>query len=74
MPIMSREGRTYTRGVRTRKPWVIAVVALFTVFALIVFVLASASVGVPSETSLPLIVLAAIAFRAFRNRRGRVAG
>ena len=70
----ARYGRAYTRGVRTRKPWVVAVVVLFTVFALIVFVLASATVGVPSEISLPLLVLAAIAFRSVKNRRARVAG
>jgi hypothetical protein len=60
--------------VRTRKPWVVAVAVLVTVFAVIVFVLASATVGVPSETSLPLLVLAAIAFRSVKNRRARVAG
>jgi len=59
--------------VRTHKPWVVAIVLLFTVFAVIVFVLASATVGVPSEISLPLLVLAAIAFRSVKNRRARVA-
>jgi hypothetical protein len=60
--------------VSTRKPWVVAVGVLFLVFAVVLFVLASAAVDVPSEVSLPLIVLAAIAFRMFRNRRGRVTG
>jgi len=60
--------------VHTRKPWVVAVVVLFTILALVVFVLASATVGVPSEISLPLLVLAAIAFRSIKSRRARVAG
>src|SRR3954471_12662339 len=68
-----QRGRAYTGRVRTRKPWVVAIVVLFTVFAVIVFVLASATVGVPSEISLPLLVLAAIAFRSVKNRRARVA-
>jgi len=59
--------------VRTRNPWVLAVAGVFTVVALIVFVLASAAVGVPSEVSVPLIVLAALAYRSFKNRGGRVA-
>jgi hypothetical protein len=59
--------------VNTRKPWVVAVVGVFTVFTVIVFVLASANVGIPSEISLPLIVLAAIAFRSFKNRCRHVA-
>lgn len=58
----------------TRKPWVVAALGLFTVLALIVFVLAAATVGIPSEVSLPLIVLAAIAFRSFHKRRQRIAG
>jgi len=66
--------RAYNRGVSTRKPWDVAIVVLLVVFAVVVFVLLSAAVGVPSEISLPLLVLAAIAFRAFRNRRGHVAG
>jgi hypothetical protein len=57
-----------------RKPWPVAVVVALMVVALIVLVLAGATVGVPSELSIPLIVLAAIAFRSFKNRRGRVAG
>jgi len=59
--------------VGTRKPWVVAVVAVSTVLAVIVFVLAAATVGVPSEVSLPLIVLAAIAFRSLRKTRTRAA-
>jgi hypothetical protein len=51
----------------------VAVVGLVTVVALIVFVLASATVDVPSEVSLPLILLATLAFRSFKNRGGRVA-
>lgn len=51
----------------------VAAAGLFTVVALIVFVLAGATVGVPSEVSLPLIVLAALVFRSFKNRGGRVA-
>lgn len=57
----------------TDKPWVVAVVGLFTIFAVIVSVLGAANVGVPSEVSLPLIVLAAIGFRSFKNRRRRAA-
>ena len=58
----------------THNPWILAVLGLFIIVAVIIFVLAAATVGVPSETSLPLIVLAAIAFRSFKNRRGRVVG
>jgi hypothetical protein len=43
---------------------------LFTVFAVIAFVLACATVGVPSETSVPLLILLAfISLGSFRNRR-----
>jgi hypothetical protein len=43
---------------------------LFTVFALIVFVLASATMGVPSETSVPLLILLVlVSFGSFKNRR-----
>ena len=44
---------------------------LLTIAAVIVFVLAAALAGVPSEISLPLIVLAAFAVRTFRKRRQR---
>jgi hypothetical protein len=55
--------------VSTRKPWVVAVVGLFTVVAVIAFVLASAMIGVPSETSVPLLILLAfISLGSFRNR------
>jgi len=75
-PISRRTRAKHWAGleVHTRKPWVVAVVVLFTVVALTVFVLASATVGVPSEISLPLLVLAAIAFRSVKNRRARRAG
>jgi len=42
---------------------------LFTVFALIAFVLASAAMGVPSETSVPLLIAVLVAFGSFKNRR-----
>jgi len=58
--------------VDTRNPWVVAGVGSFIVVALVVFVLLSAAVDVPSEISLPLIVLAALAIRSFRNRRRHV--
>jgi hypothetical protein len=57
--------------VGARKPWVLAVVGLFTTFVVILFVLASAAIDIPSEVSLPLIVLAAVLLRSFKNRRER---
>jgi hypothetical protein len=59
--------------VNTRRPWVLAVRGLFTILAVILVVLASATVDVPSEVSLPLVVLAAVVFRSLRNRRRRAA-
>jgi hypothetical protein len=57
--------------VSERDPWVVAGVVLLTIVAVIVFVLAAAMAGVPSEISVPLIVLAAFAVRTFRKRRQR---
>src|SRR5262245_39901274 len=49
-----------------------AAIGFFTVVALIAVVLVSAAVDVPSELVLPMIVLAALAFRSLKHpRRGQ---
>jgi hypothetical protein len=46
------------------------VVAVFTAFIVVAFVLASATIGVPSEVSVPLLILLAfITLRAFKEDR-----
>lgn len=55
---------------RTRNPWVVAVAGLLTVVGVVILVLTSATLGVPSEISVPLMLAAIVTFRWFKNRRG----